>query len=86
MISDRKMPFYIVLFACVLVVLGDLRNVISPLGYWVLWGMVFLVGIFSGGIEKTNYDVTFFGVTCGFAILVLALFISGFINSDMYTA
>ena len=86
MISDRKMPFYIVLFACVLVVLGDLRNVISPLGYWVLWGMVFLVGIFSGGIEKTNYDVTFFGVTCGFAILVLALLISGLVNADMYTA
>jgi hypothetical protein len=86
MISDRKMPFYIVLFACLLVVLGDLRNVISPLGYWVLWGMVFIIGIFSGVIGRTNFDVTFFGVTCGFVILVFALLIAGLVNADMYTA
>lgn len=86
MISERKMPFYIVLFACLLVVLGDLRNVISPLGYWVLWGMVFIVGIFSGCIKKTYFDAAFFGVTFGFLVLVFALLITGLVNADIYTA
>lgn len=84
--SDRKMPFYIILFACFLVVLGDFRNVISPLGYWFLWGMIFIIGIFSGVVQKTNFDVTFFGVTAGMVILVFALLISGLVNADAYTA
>jgi hypothetical protein len=86
MMSDRKMPFYIILFACFLVVLGDFRNVISPLGYWFLWGMIFIIGIFSGVVQKTNFDVTFFGVTAGMVILVFALLISGLVNADAYTA
>jgi O-antigen ligase len=86
MTSDRKMPFYIVLFACVLVVLGDLRNAITPLGYWVLWGVILFVGAFTASVKKIQYDAAFFSVSCGFAILIFAIFIAGIVNGDVTTA
>lgn len=86
MTSDRKMPFYIVLFACLLVVLGDLRNAITPLGYWALWGLVLFVGAFTTGVKRIFYDAAFFSVSCGFVILIFSIFIVSVVNGDVVTA
>jgi O-antigen ligase len=86
MTSDRKMPFYIVLFACVLVVLGDLRNAITPLGYWALWGVILFIGAFTASVRKIQYDAAFFSVSCGFAILIFAIFVASIVNGDVTTA
>ncbi|MHC8306520.1 hypothetical protein [Pseudomonas sp. PB3P13] len=86
MVVERKMPFYIVLFACLLVVLGDLRNVITPLGYWALWGTILFTGLCTGGVKKILTDVAFLSVTIGFVILIFSLLIASLVNADSYTA
>ncbi|MCO7640371.1 O-antigen ligase family protein [Kerstersia gyiorum] len=36
--SESRSPlFFMILVACLLTALGDLRNVLTPLGYWVAW-------------------------------------------------
>lgn len=85
MSGEKTMPFYIVLFACLLVVLGDLRNVITPVGYWGLWVVVFCLGLLSGSWKKIQFDWVVIGVSFGFIFLILSLLIVGFINSDSYT-
>jgi hypothetical protein len=86
MTSEQKMPFCIVLFACLLVVLGDLRNLITPLGYWALWGMVFFLGALAVNIKSIFHDAALFCVTCGFVILISAIFLVGLVSADINTA
>ncbi|WP_434601430.1 hypothetical protein J3P91_19075 [Pseudomonas sp. Z4-7] len=86
MVIERGIPFYIVLSACLLVTLGDLRNVITPLGYWALWGVVFLVGVTTGGLSKVFKDLTFLSATVGFALLIFALLLVSIVNFEPYTA
>jgi len=86
MTSEKKMPFYIVLFACLLVVLGDLRNVITPLGYWALWGLIISIGAFTGSIKKIFNELTLLSVSCGFVILIFAIFLAALVNADANTA
>jgi hypothetical protein len=86
MTSEKKMPFYIVLFACLLVVFGDLRNVITPLGYWALWGLIISIGAFTGSIKKIFNDLTLLSVSCGFVILVFSIFLAALVNVDANTA
>lgn len=86
MTSEKKKPFYIVLFACLLVVLGDLRNVITPLGYWALWGVIISVGAFTGSVKKIYNDLTFLSISCGFIILIFAIFLAALVNADISTA
>lgn len=63
-----------------LVSLGDLRNIIGPLNYWIVWGTVSLVGfIFSERkIIKEKYIFSFIFLAMGF-------FISGSWNGDLQT-
>src|SRR3989344_801243 len=84
--SEKKMPFYIVLFACLLVVLGDLRNVITPLGYWALWGLIISIVAFTGSIKKIFNELTLLSVSCGFVILIFAIFLAALVNADANTA
>lgn len=85
-ITKQRMPFYIVLSACSLVVLGDLRNVITPIGYWAVWGLVFVFGALSGNTRRMAKDIVFLCASIGFAILVLAFLLAGLVNADTYTA
>ncbi|MBK5518802.1 hypothetical protein [Pseudomonas sp. TH10] len=84
--TKQRMPFYIVLSACALVVLGDLRNVITPFGYWALWGLVLASGALVVKAGRIYKDIVFLCASFGFAILVLALLIAGLANADAYTA
>ncbi|MCB2253431.1 hypothetical protein KTQ74_16110 [Pseudomonas chlororaphis] len=84
--SKKIIPFYIVLFSCVLVVLGDLRNIITPAGYWGLWGGVLCMGCLSSGWKRLKIDWALIGVLLGFTILILSLLLISLTNSDEYTA
>lgn len=84
--TKQRMPFYIVLSACALVVLGDLRNIITPFGYWALWGLVLASGTLVVKAKRIHKDIVFLCASFGFAVLVLALLIAGLANADAYTA
>ncbi|WP_095143913.1 hypothetical protein [Pseudomonas sp. Irchel s3b6] len=86
MMGVKVMPFFIVLFSCVLIVLGDLRNIITPAGYWGLWGGVLCVGLLSGGWSKLRSDWALIGVSFGFLVLIVSLLVASLTNTDEYTA
>lgn len=83
--TNKRYAFLAVLAASVLVTLGDTRNIIGSLNYWLLWGGVLVFGIYgSGGRVKLSPEVS--SITLGFTLMTLAFMISGVINSDIYTA
>ncbi|WP_162095855.1 hypothetical protein [Pseudomonas chlororaphis] len=86
MIGKKNIHFHILLFSCVLVVLGDLRNIITPAGYWGLWGGVLCIGLLSGGWKRLKVDWALIGVLFGFAMLISALLLISLTHSDEYTA
>ena len=83
--TNKRFAFLAVLAASVLVTLGDTRNIIGSLNYWLLWGGVLVFGVYgSGGRLKLSSEVS--SITLGFALITLAFMISAVINSDAYTA
>lgn len=56
-VKSNAVSYGVILSACLLVVLGDLRSLISPTGYWALWGVVVLVG-FLAAPERLNLKVS----------------------------
>lgn len=83
--TNKRYAFLAVLAASVLVTLGDTRNIIGSLNYWLLWGGVLVFGVYgSGGRLKLSSEVS--SITLGFALITLAFMISAVINSDAYTA
>lgn len=77
---SKKIIGICLLMFFLLVSLGDLRNIIGPLNYWIVWGTVSLVGfIFSERkIIKEKYIFSFIFLAMGF-------FISGSWNGDLQT-
>ncbi|AZF09906.1 hypothetical protein C4J93_1694 [Pseudomonas sp. R2-37-08W] len=82
---NKRYAFLAVLAASVLVTLGDTRNIIGSLNYWLLWGGVFALGIYGcGGRLKLTPEGS--AIMLGFTLMALAFMISGVANSDIYTA
>lgn len=77
---SKKIIGICLLIFFLLVSLGDLRNLIGPLNYWILWGAFSLTGfIFSERkIIKRRYIFSFIFLSMGF-------FISGYWNDDLQT-
>ena len=82
--NNKKSAFFVLLLSCILVTVGDLRNIVSPSGYWVLWGVVFFIGLFSGNSKlKLTHEVI--AISAGFFLMIMAFFLAGLANSDLYT-
>lgn len=83
--TNKRYAFLAVLASSVLVTLGDTRNIIGSLNYWLLWGGVFAFGIYGcGGRLKLSSEAC--SVALGFTLMTLAFMVSGIMNSDAYTA
>lgn len=87
------MPFLLLLFAVLLVAYGDLRNIITPAGYWMAWGVwsfAAWIFIFYEFIRRDkdlfesfqlNAPIVLFATLLIVSFLLVAIF-----NSDMYSA
>lgn len=84
--KSNAVSYGVILSACLLVVLGDLRSLISPTGYWALWGVVVLVG-FLAAPERLNLKVSReLGIyMLGFLLLFFAFGLSALVNLDVQT-
>ena len=79
-------PYYVVLFACMLIVVGDLRFLISPIGYWITWGSVVAIGcFFTGCMRYRRIDAELFIYLVGFFLVFLSFVLSGVVNESSYT-
>ena len=85
-VKSNAVSYGVILSACLLVVLGDLRSLISPTGYWALWGVVVLVG-FLAAPERLNLKVSReLGIyMLGFLLLFFAFGLSALVNLDVQT-
>jgi O-antigen ligase len=95
LIVDRRwlcrQEVLIMFAASLLVVLGDVRNVITPMGYWLLWGVWSCVSIFyhkkyvvnkHDGWGKSAYFKIF---VIGSLLMIFGFIISALVNVDLKT-
>lgn len=76
----------VILCACLLIVLGDVRFIIGSTGYWIVWGAVIFTGLFfSSCVISRNISVDLFVYLTGFLLVFLSFMLSGFANQDVYT-
>ncbi|MQU00188.1 hypothetical protein GHO34_07785 [Pseudomonas sp. FSL R10-2245] len=79
-------PYYVVLFACLLIVVGDLRFLISPIGYWIAWGAVVAIGcFFTGCMHYRRINIELFIYLVGFFLVFVSFVLSGVVNDSNYT-
>lgn len=79
-------PYYVVLFACLLIVVGDLRFLISPIGYWIAWGAVVAIGcFFTGCMHYRKINIELFIYLVGFFLVFVSFVLSGVVNDSNYT-
>lgn len=79
-------PYYVVLFACLLIVVGDLRFLISPIGYWIAWGTVVAIGcFFTGCMHYRRINIELFIYLVGFFLVFVSFVLSGVVNDSNYT-
>lgn len=79
-------PYYVVLFACLLIVVGDLRFLISPIGYWLAWGAVVAIGcLFTGCMHYRKINIELFIYLVGFFLVFVSFVLSGVVNDSNYT-
>lgn len=76
--------------ASFLIALGDLRNLITPLGYWVLWGMWLCFSVVNFDSLEFNEigkigDGVIFLFSMGYFLIVLGFMISALVNLDVKT-
>lgn len=84
--KSNKLSVYVVLCACLLIVLGDVRFIIGSAGYWVAWCAIIFAGLFfSSYLLSRKVSVELFVYLVGFFLLLMSFFLSGIVNQDMYT-
>ena len=85
-VKKNAASYGIVLSACLLVVLGDVRSLISPAGYWALWGLIVVVGLISAP-ERLSFKVSpeLAVYILGFFVLFSAFVLSALANAEIQT-
>jgi hypothetical protein len=85
MVLEKKLsvPFFVMLISCLLIVLGALRNIVTPLGYWALWACIACIGTVNvvRAFGLPDYKIIKI-MTGGFALLILGLLVAGYANQD----
>lgn len=88
MTNSRKEVFLITL-AAVLVALGDLRNLITPLGYWLAWltwlGIALIYILFARSEESKKINIEVKILLLGFSLMLLGFFVATIANQDLQT-
>ncbi len=85
----RQSRAIIIVFATVLLVaLGDLRNGVTPLGYWIAW---FAIAALGGDIAARCLacfisNRVLFLIFVGFYLMVFSMVLSAIVNEDITTA
>lgn len=81
------LSFLIFLSASFLVTLGDLRNIILPIGYWSAWGVIAICALIHGwgNLKQLLRSRVLLACGFGFVLLVSGCLIAGFIRGDNYT-
>jgi len=87
--KKNKTAIFLVAFASVLVAFGDLRSLITPLGYWFLW----LFWLSIAGIylqlkqeilsKKNSLEITI--LVIGFIVMLYGFIIASIANQDVHT-
>ncbi len=86
MLKSNKVSVFVVLCACLLIVLGDVRFIISSAGYWAVWCVVIFTGFFFSASQfNRNISTELFVYLTGFLLLVMSFVLSGIANQDSYT-
>lgn len=84
--KSDKVSVFVILLACLLVVLGDVRFVIGSAGYWVAWCAVIFAGFFCSSRQFGRMiSAELFVYMTGFFLILVSFFLSGIINQDEYT-
>lgn len=84
--KSNKVSFFVVLCACLLIVLGDVRFVIGSAGYWVAWCAVAFAGFFLSSHQfSRTVSTDFFVYLVGFFLILISFLLSGVVNQDDYT-
>lgn len=83
----KKTAFFVTLLACLLVALGDIRGLITPVGYWLTWLIVIVAGLMpawaSWRMCRDGGELLL--LTVFFIMMCLGFFLSSAANSDPYT-
>ena len=84
--KSNKVSFFVVLCACLLIVLGDVRFIIGSAGYWVAWCAVAFAGFFLSSHQfSRTVSTDFFVYLVGFFLILISFLLSGVVNQDDYT-
>lgn len=84
--KSNKISFFVVLCACLLIVLGDVRFIIGSAGYWVAWCAVAFAGFFLSSHQfSRTVSTDLFVYLVGFFLILISFLLSGVVNQDDYT-
>ncbi|MFI8336814.1 hypothetical protein ACIF2S_12625 [Pseudomonas taetrolens] len=84
--KSNATSYCVVLCACILVALGDIRSLISPAGYWAIWCLVGIFGYASKGcVFSFRVSPELFTYLAGFFMVVMSFVLSAIMNSDVAT-
>jgi len=87
--NKNKFCYYLILIGAIFVAFGDLRNLITPIGYWLLWSIWFFLSLLYLSITRQlKQAINQLGVKIfliGIFILVLGFFVSSLTNNDGQT-
>lgn len=84
--KSNKVSFFVILCACLLVVLGDVRFIIGSAGYWIAWGAVAFTGFFLSSHRYSRaVSADLFMYMVGFFLILISFLLSGVVNQDDYT-
>src|SRR5574337_37757 len=87
----RTVSVILLTSASLLVALGDLRNVISPAGYWISWSVWLSIAMLSAfasrpfSLAHSALAGAQIHLVVGFPVLVFAFLVSAVINADVET-
>lgn len=85
-LKSNKISVCVVLCACLLIVLGDVRFIIGSAGYWVLWCVVICMGLFlSSCLYIRTVSAELFVYLVGFMLVLVSFVLSGVANQNAYT-
>lgn len=85
-LKSNKVSVCVVLCACLLIVLGDVRFIIGSAGYWVVWCVVICSGFFLSACRFSwTISVELFVYLIGFLLVLMSFVLSGIVNDDVYT-
>lgn len=87
--NKNKTAIFLIAFASVLIAFGDLRSLITPLGYWLLWLFwLSIAGIYlqlKQEIRQKKISLEIKILVIGFIVMLYGFIIASIANQDVHT-